>query len=236
MAQTDIMQRIAELEKEISKLPPGSIAKKKIRNKEYYYHRYTALGKRKEIYLTFDEADKLRAQIEKRKKLEKELKQLKMSVPQEKPVRKSHEAHEFKTFVRTGEQLRRFAAPVEKYNTRECFGTLCNFVFGEQQDKVFILYGLRRTGKTTMIRQTILKMTDEQKNRAAFIQISSKDTLSDINSDFRYLEEQGYKYIFIDEVTLMEDFIGGAALFSDIYASSGMKTHRRDSDSACHNA
>lgn len=52
-----------------------------------------------------------------------------------------------------------------------------------------------------MIRQVILKMTDEQKNQTAFIQIGSRDTLSDVNSDLRYLEEQGYKYIFIDEVT-----------------------------------
>lgn len=96
---------------------------------------------------------------------------------------------------------------------------------------MFILYGLRRTGKTTMIRQAILKMTDEQKNRTAFIQMGSKDTLSDVNSDLRYLERQGYKYIFIDEVTLMEDFIEGAALFSDIYASSGMKIVLSGTDS-----
>ena len=67
---------------------------------------------------------------------------------------------EFKTYVRTGDHLRHFAAPVTKYNTRECFGTLCDFIFGEQQDKAFVLYGLRRTGKTNMIRQAILKMTD----------------------------------------------------------------------------
>lgn len=84
---------------------------------------------------------------------------------------------EFKTYVRTGDQLRHFAAPVTKYNTRECFGRACDFIFGEQQDKVFVLYGLRRTGKTNMIRQAILKMTDEQKNRTAFIQMGSKDTL-----------------------------------------------------------
>lgn len=231
MGQTDVMQRIAELEREISELPPGSIAQKKIRNKEYYYHRYTVGGKRNEIYLSFDEVEPLRVQIEKRKTLEKELKELKMSVPRAKPVRKSRVEHEFKTYVRTGDQLRNFAVPVKKYNTRECFGTLCDFVFGEQQDKVFILYGLRRTGKTTMIRQAILKMTDEQKNRTAFIQIGSKDTLSDVNSDLRYLEEQGYTYIFIDEVTLMEDFIEGAALFSDIYASSGMKIVLSGTDS-----
>lgn len=47
--------------------------------------------------------------------------------------------------------------------------------------------------------------------------------MSDINEDLRLLEGKGFKYVFIDEVTLMEDFIEGAAIFSDIYASSGMK-------------
>jgi len=33
-----------------------------------------------------------------------------------------------------------------------------------------------------------------------------------IKEAIKYLETQGYKYVFIDEVTLMEDFIEGAAL------------------------
>lgn len=37
--------------------------------------------------------------------------------------------------------------------------------------------------------------------------------------------------MFLDEVTLMEDFIEGAALFSDIYASSGMKIVLSGTDS-----
>ena len=37
--------------------------------------------------------------------------------------------------------------------------------------------------------------------------------------------------MFIDEVTLMRDFIEGAALFSDIYASSGMKIVLSGTDS-----
>ena len=49
--------------------------------------------------------------------------------------------------------------------------------------------------------------------------------------DLKQLAKQGYKYIFIDEVTLMEDFIEGAALFSDIYASSGMKIVLSGTDS-----
>ena len=39
----------------------------------YYYHRYTVGGKRNDIYIAFDEVEPLRAQIEKRKTLEKEL-------------------------------------------------------------------------------------------------------------------------------------------------------------------
>ena len=81
---------------------------------QYYYHRYTVGGKRNDIYIAFDEVEPLRAQIEKAKNLEKELKELKMSVPRAKPVMKSRVGHEFKTYVRTGDQLRHFAAPVKK--------------------------------------------------------------------------------------------------------------------------
>ena len=94
---------------------------------------------------------------------------------------------------------------------------------GEQQDKVFIIFGLRRTGKTTMIRQILTELSDEEFKKAAFIQGRSKDTLANVDNDLRVLEENGFKYVFIDEVTLLEDFIEGAAIFSDIYASSGMK-------------
>ncbi|MCR5662090.1 MAG: ATP-binding protein, partial [bacterium] len=77
----------------------------------------------------------------------------------------------------------------------------------------------------------ILEMEPEDRQKAAFIQIKSTDTLSDINADLRILEAKGYKYIFVDEVTLMKDFIEGAALFSDIYAGSGMKLVLSGTDS-----
>ena len=96
---------------------------------------------------------------------------------------------------------------------------------------MFILYGLRRTGKTTMIRQILTEMSGVEFKKAAFIQIKFRDTLSDVDADLRLLEENGYKYVFIDEVTLMEDFIEGAAIFSDIYASSGMKIVLSGTDS-----
>lgn len=231
MDQLEILQRIEELQREIAALPPGSLTAKKVGGKAYYYHRYTANGMRHENYIDFDSVEELRSQIEKRKALEIELKALKKSIPAPKATRRKKDTHEFKTYVRIGDQLRNWANPVKKYNRRECYKALHDFVFGEQQDKVFILYGLRRTGKTTLIRQVILDMTPELLDHTAFIQVKSTDSLSAINSDLKYLEANGYKYVFIDEVTLMEDFIEGAALFSDIYASSGMKIVLSGTDS-----
>lgn len=232
MEQNEIMERISELEREIATLPPGRVSEKKVKNKIYYYHRYSQNGERIENYIDFDKVEELSQQIERRKALEAERKALKLFLPAPKRVRKKKEnTHEFKTYVRIGKQLVSMSSPVKKYKRRECFKNLSNFVFGEQQDRVFILYGLRRAGKTTLIRQVLLSMTPEQLSKAAFIQIKSKDSLSSVNSDLKYLESQGFKYVFIDEVTLMEDFIEGAALFSDIYATCGMKIVLSGTDS-----
>ena len=229
MEQAELLKRIDELEREIALLPGGSMTVKKIKDKEYYYHRISENGKRRETYVDFDQVDELRSQIEKRKALEKELKELKRQLPKTAKPKKAE--LQFSTYVRVGEQLDSMAATVAKYKKRACYSTIHDFVFGEQQDKVFILYGLRRTGKTTLIRQIVLNMKPEERQKAAFIQIKSTDTLSDVNADLKTLEEHGYQYIFVDEVTLMEDFIEGAALFSDIYAGSGMKLVLSGTDS-----
>ena len=232
MEQTELLKRIDELEREIALLPSGSIAVKRIKDKEYYYHRINENGMRRETYVDFDKVDELRSQIEKRKALAKELKELKELKRQLPKMPKiKTELPTFSTYVRVGEQLDGMAATVAKYKKRACYEAIHDYVFGEQQDKVFILYGLRRTGKTTLIRQVILNMKPEERQKAAFIQIKSSDTLSDINADLKTLEALGYKYVFVDEVTLMEDFIEGAALFSDIYAGSGMKLVLSGTDS-----
>ena len=229
MEQPELLKRIEELEREIALLPRGSVAVRRINDKEYYYHRISENGKRRETYVDFDQVDELRSQIEKRKAFEKELKELKRQLPKTTKPKKAELP--FSTYVRVGEQLDSMAATVAKYKKRACYSTIHDYVFGEQQDKVFILYGLRRTDKTTLIRQIILNMKPEERQKAAFIQIKSTDTLSDVNADLRILEAQGYQYIFVDEVTLMEDFIEGAALFSDIYAGSGMKLVLSGTDS-----
>lgn len=232
MEQDNSLLQIAELEREIASLPAGSITKKTIKGKVYYYHRINHNGKRHEEYVSFEELANLSLQIDRRKKLEEQLKALKNSVtPLKKQKVRSIHPLPFKTMIRVGTELKAQISAVKKYKKRECINGLREYVFGEIQDKVFILFGLRRTGKTTMIRQILSELSDSQFNKAAFIQIRSRDTLADVDSDLRLLEKNGYKYIFIDEVTLMEDFIEGAAVFSDIYASSGMKIVLSGTDS-----
>ena len=232
MGQEELLDKIAELEREIALLPKGSIAKKKIRDKEYFYHRISINGKRTENYVDFEKVPELKEQIDKRKALEAQLKELKLLVvAEEEPEAEKEEQLSFKTIVRVGRQLNSQIALTKKYRKRECIKELREYISGGVQDKVFILYGLRRTGKTTMIRQILTELSDVEFRKAALIQVRFHDTLADLDADLRLLEEKGYKYVFIDEVTLIEDFIEGAAIFADIYASSGMKIVLSGTDS-----
>lgn len=221
MNHEEIIAHIAEIEREIAVLPAGGVSKKNVHGNIYYYHRITQNGKRMEKYVKADEVDELISNIEKRKKLEKELKQC---MPKEKNL-------DFKTKVLVGDRLKSLVSITRNYKKRECIQMLRDYIFEDIADKVFILYGLRRTGKTTLIRQIILELSESDFNKAAFIQVTSRDSLSEIDEDLRLLEKNGYKYVFLDEVTLMEDFIEGASLFSDIYASSGMKIVLSGTDS-----
>ena len=223
------LTRIAELEHQIAELPAGSVTKKTVNGKDYYYHRWTEEKKRREKFIPAEELDWFRKQIEQRKALEKELKTLKKQLPNAAVPAAS--AQVFATTVRTGAALRAFSAPIRNYKKRACFQQLHNYIYGSVQDRVFILYGLRRTGKTTMIRQIFAEMSDAELAKSAFIQTTTKNTLAEVNRDLQYLQTQGFQYVFLDEVTLMEDFIEGAALFSDVYATCGMKIVLSGTDS-----
>ena len=108
MELSEMQTRVAELEQQISALPAGSVTKKTVSGKDYFYHRWTENMKRREKYIPADELKDFRAQIERRKALEQELKALKKQLPKEKFANLSS----FTTNVRTGEALRSFAASV----------------------------------------------------------------------------------------------------------------------------
>ena len=120
---------------------------------------------------------------------------------------------------------------VRNLKERDCFKQLQKYLNSDATDRVCLVFGLRRTGKTTMLRQAVLKMTTEQASKTAYIKAKGTDTMAAMNRDLEKLLELGYENVFIDEVTLMDDFIDSAALFSDIYATQGMKIVLSGTDS-----
>lgn len=211
---------------EIETLPTGGITYKKINGKEYAYYQWREDGKQRTRRTKDEELEQLSRQIERRKELQNLIKDIdNQEVNEKKPV------SQFRCTVRIGEELERFVKPVAKWVKRECYQQLHDYVYGDIHDRVYILYGLRRTGKTTLVRQLISEMDASMRNKTVFIQIQDSKTLDDVNRDLNVLEEKGYRYVFIDEVTLLNDFIEGAALFSDVFAASGMKIVLSGTDS-----
>lgn len=219
--------RIRYMKEWISQLPSGNITYKTINGKKYPYYQWTEKGKQRSRVVKADEFDELSEKISQRKTLEKKIAESGISNSNPEVLEDSH----FFSQVVLGKDLEEFVLPVKQYKRRECYSKLHDYIYGNSTDRVFVLYGLRRTGKTTLIRQIIADMPEEVLMDSAFIQINPSIDLAKINIDLKQLSKQGYKYIFIDEVTLMNDFIESAALFSDIYASSGMKIVLSGTDS-----
>ncbi len=226
-------KEIAEVKKKIDSLPPGSIVIKRINGKEYEYWQYREGGRQVTKRVKGEELEILQKQIEERKRLEALLKADTFSVIREAVVGEASVGYSAVAgmYLRVGDELRSFSAPVKDFKKRDCFKKLEDYLYSPVNDRVFILYGLRRTGKTTMIRQAIFNMDGEKISKTAFVQVKAGDSIASLNKEIRELERRGYKYVFIDEVTLLNDFIEQAALFSDIYASSGMKIVLSGTDS-----
>lgn len=127
---------------------------------------------------------------------------------------------EFHTNVVTGTGLQALANSVAKYGKRDCFSTLQKFVNGSYDGKICILYGLRRTGKTTLLFQMLSELPIE---KTAYIKVQTTDDMSRLTKDLKVLFELGYRYVFIDEITLLSDFIDTAAVLSDVFSMMGMK-------------
>ena len=225
----DIISQISELEKQIFSLPVGYISKKLISGKERYYQQWTENGKIKSKYIKNDELEDFREKIELRKSLQSKLSDLKSSAAfVERP---SINDAKFNLRVIFGNDLKDFSAQTNVFQKRNCYEQIQKYLYSETLDKVCLVYGLRRTGKTTMIRQCLQDMNDTDFNRSVYIKATVNDTMASMNKDLKQLRELGIKFVFIDEVTLISDFIDSAAILSDIYSAMGMKIVLSGTDS-----
>lgn len=213
------MAKSDELEKKLESLPIGYITRRTVKGKVYYSHQGTLDGRQFCYSVSDKEALYLGKQIEERKALEKKLKENNLKNPAKHELKKIS----FNTNVIYGTFLKEFAEPAEKLKKRDCYSRIENYVNEKTEDKVCVVYGLRRTGKTTLIKQILLSFTDVQLKKTAYIKCTAKDTVASLNKDIAALRDNSFKYLFIDEVTLMQDFIDSSSLFSDVYAAQGLK-------------
>ena len=223
---TDTYGLMAQIEERIAALPAGYISKKKINGKVRHYLQWKENGKVKSQYLREGEAKEIQAQVEERRQLQKRLRELKKKFPERKG-----NGRQFETKVRIGRDLAEMAAGVEGFEKREVYYRIPQYLYGNVRTRVCVVYGLRRTGKTTMLLQAIADMPKEDFAKAAYIKLRTVDEMDRLTRDLDRLYQAGYRYVFLDEVTLMEDFIDSAALLSDIYVPMGMRIVLSGTDS-----
>ena len=230
-----------ELEEEIAQLPIGYISKKNIHGKIRYYRQWTENGKIKSQYIKEEELEGIQEQIARRKELQQRLKELGQEEKEtrrgaagerKKPkARQGAAKADFETNILVGDELLAMAENIQSREKRDCYRQLSDYLHGQGGERVCIVAGLRRTGKTTMIRQAILDMEEEEADKAAYIKATAADNMEVMSRDLKRLNQLGYRYVFIDEVTLMDDFIDSAALLSDIYGAQGMRIVLTGTDS-----
>ena len=228
-------KRIKELERQIKALPPGTVVYKKIKGRQQPYLQWSENGKTRSKYIKKDERDIVMTQVQLRRQLADELKELKStnSLALEQSFVHENLAHysAYSTRVVTGAELDAMTNAVNGLEKRDSFDTLMRFVNGDGYGRICLLYGLRRTGKTTMLLQAIDDLAPHDRKRAVYIKARTSDTMADMNRDLRLLAAEGYKYFFIDEITLLSDFIDSASLFSDVYAMQGLRIVLSGTDS-----
>lgn len=240
----DIYEILRAMEERIAELPQGYISRKTIRGKTCHYRQWREDGKIKSKYIREEDLEEIKSQIGERKQLEERRKELKKqcTVKKEKAVNSSDwipayqknrtPTGKFETNFRMGDVLNRMVKNVRSFKKRDCFARLAKYLEDDKNwTRVCVIYGLRRTGKTTMLYQAIADMGEEDFAKTAYVKLRKTDIMSSLVHDLDILYQDGYKYIFIDEVTLMEDFIDSAALLSDLYVPMGMRIVLSGTDS-----
>ena len=152
----NVQVRIKEIEKQLATLPAGKLTYKNIKGKLQPYLQWTENGKEITKYVKVAERETVLNQIALRDSLLAELQELKEKYPGESKPSAYH------TNAIFGEALKDTAASVAKYNKRDLFKSLWKFLQGNYFGKVCLLYGLRRTGKTTLLMQAINELSDEE--------------------------------------------------------------------------
>lgn len=78
---------------------------------------------------------------------------------------------------------------------RDCFSYIENYLnCKKEQSEICVIYGIKETGTTTLLRQAAETLSDADKNKALFIECFEGSDFYDL-LNFMYLQiEKGYRY------------------------------------------
>ena len=111
-------------------------------------------------------------------------------------------------------------AKTEYKKERYLVNRLMYYLNNPCKGKICMLYGLRRTGKTVMMKHAVYNLINNGITNVAFITVTEQTSLAHLYNKINELVKSDYKYIFIDEITAISGFIQSSALLADAYATS----------------
>ena len=95
--------------------------------------------------------------------------------------------------------------------------------------KILIIYGLRHTGKTSMLEHTLTSYRDKVK--FAFLEASVNDTMETVEQKIEEAKKDGASVVCIDEITKVSDFQMLSSILSDRFAKAGIRVIITGNDS-----
>lgn len=142
-----------------------------------------------------------------------DLRTLKRITKKNKPIRE--------LFCQVGVEAIKYAQRRTKNFTgrRDCIVDLNKYMNDASSRKVCCVYGLRRTGKTVLMLQSLLDLHRED---VAFMMVSSKDSMNSVVQKISQLVSSGIENIYIDEITNAVGFLDGVSILADGYTAMGV--------------
>jgi len=135
-------------------------------------------------------------------------------------------------FVLSGKDLIGYVTDYDKLIPRTILEDIVSYLEDLNQPKLLELYGLRRTGKTVLIFQSISYLLKKGISSEDIIYIECNENNS-IYQIIDLLKPRKFKYVFIDEITYLNDFISASNILCT--CCYGIKTVLTGTDSLSFN-
>ena len=117
-----------------------------------------------------------------------------------------------------------FTTDISGMNKRKAFAILKDFVLGDEcyQGEILAVCGLKRTGKTTLLKQLLCNI-EAYTASCAFLEMQDSDTMKMLERRIEEEQAKGKTVIFINEITKVSDFINNSSSLADCFAKAGVR-------------